>query len=88
MKKLLVHNCQPSSCTRTSCTLPVGINLRRQEAVCSETSSSRNLGTTYLFPVSAIPAKALYQAKRAAMIPKAPPALIRLGSGTPVGRCK
>jgi hypothetical protein len=43
-------------------------------------------GATYLFEVSAIPAKALYQARNAARIPNPPPALMSVGSGAPSTR--
>ena len=59
-----------------------------QEAGCREIASSMELETTYLFEVSAIPAKALYQAKKAAARANEPPAMISFGSGTPVGRCR
>lgn len=37
-----------------------------------------------LFEVSAIPARALYQAAKAARMPKAPPARVQPGLGAPL----
>ncbi len=41
--------------------------------------------TTYLLEVSAIPARALYQARKAARIPKTPPATVKPWLGAPLG---
>ena len=40
--------------------------------------------SSYLLELSAIPASALYQAKNAARIPKAPPALMQPSLGAPL----
>ena len=73
-----------------TCGSPVRQGLLMQPAVCdrARTDVSRNKEETYLLDVSAIPARALYQAIKAAIRPKAPPALIKDESGAPDGRCR
>ncbi len=63
----------------------VQLHVRTQEfgldnAACHLRCNNVNHGTgaTYLFEVSAIPARALYQAKKAAARAKAPPAVMQL----------
>ena len=59
----------------------------RQLVECSQKEKKGkkrdNLGG-YLLELSAIPASALYQAKNAARIPKAPPALMQPSLGAPL----
>ena len=57
-------------------------------AACRLLCDGMNHGSeaTYLFDVSAIPARALYHARKAAKIPKPPPHLMSSGSGAPFTR--
>lgn len=61
-------------------------NCESVRASVSPSSNSMQRHLTYLFPVSAIPAKALYHAKKAAKMPKTPPAFIAPSLGAPSTR--
>jgi hypothetical protein len=73
------------------CSMPSKIRAKLgvgRDAACRARCNKMNhrSGATYLFEVSAIPAKALYQARNAAKRPNPPPAWMSVGSGAPSTR--